>query len=262
VKRKPRAEALAAPTCMASKLSSDLLRSVADTSGLSLSQGRRCSAARGRRGRGHSRGELRSVRLSRSVSSRLISRRVQHSSPHSCTGCVAGAATHGQSGHPAILMSGCHIQDRDATRNAVTVGAEEGARQARLATERAARLREEQYQERKALAEKRRLTFQQKVREAACHVANEAAAHLPAEGACHAFSLHARLVSSCAGCRGCMRTGALVRSVRSATTLAEKQQITFQQRARGLRVMPSRMRVMLVTCCVGCRSGIRTSTLV
>ena len=44
------------------------------------------------------------------------------------------------------------------------MGVEDAARQARLATERAARLREEQHQERRELAEKRRLTFQQKVR--------------------------------------------------------------------------------------------------
>ena len=75
-------------------------------------------------------------------------------------------------------------QDRHATREAATVGVEDSARQARLATERAARLREEQHQERRELAEKRRLTFQQKV----CAAVAAASVTFPpgavAEGSC------------------------------------------------------------------------------
>jgi len=95
------------------------------------------------------------------------------------------------------------VQDRGATRDAATVGVEEGARQARLATERAARMREEQYQERKALAEKRRLTFQQKVRNLIVMFSR----------------MHVGLVTCCTGCRGGMRTGALIRRGSKVSTI-------------------------------------------
>ena len=64
-------------------------------------------------------------------------------------------------------MSSCSrvtdSQDRQINRSAATSGVEEGARLAQLATERAAQLRDALQEERRELAESRRLTFQQKV---------------------------------------------------------------------------------------------------